>query len=88
MKIVKFRKELVLVITHQLIKAKMEHYVVVLGQEYTLQVKYRKRSMIRFEVCGWPLLMYEVPYICVPTLEDTDMVQDEELDKIPNKDQS
>ena len=82
MKLLKFRKELTLFIQIQLIKGGKEHYVVVCGQDYTLQVKYKKGSMITFDILGYQILLYEVPYICVPTLLDSDMVKDGEMTKI------
>lgn len=85
MKIGKFKKELVYQIYNQLLRAKYEHYVVVLGTDYMLQVKYSKGTMIKFDILGVIVLLYEVPYIAVPTLRDSESVSDREYDKIENK---
>ena len=45
-----------------------------LATTYMLQVKYRKGSMITFEICGVTVLLYEVPYIDVPTLPEASKV--------------
>lgn len=68
---------------NQLIKeGSLEHYVVLMGTQYMLQVKYRKGSMIKFEICGHTMLLYEVPFIDVPTLQDSAMVKASEILKI------
>jgi len=76
MKIGKFKKELVFQVYNQLLRGKYEHYVVVLGTDYMLQVKYSKGSMIKFDILGMIVLLYEVPYISVPTLRDNEGVND------------
>lgn len=38
--------------------------------------------MIRFEILNYSLLLYEVPYICVPSLKDNDMLTDKEYEEI------
>ena len=50
-----------------------------------LQVKYRKGSMIRFEITGTTVLLYEVPYISVPSLKDSDKLTDKEYEEIADK---
>lgn len=82
MKIEKFKKELVFQIYNQLIRAGKEHYVVVLGSDYTTQVKYSKGSMIKFDLFGNIILLYEVPYISVPTLKIEDSLSNYEYEKI------
>lgn len=42
--------------------------------------------MIRFEILGHQIQLYEVPYISPPTLNDEDMVKDQEYSEIKNKD--
>jgi hypothetical protein len=59
--------------------------VVVLGTEYVIQVKYSKGSMIKFDVLGTLILLYEVPTISVPTLRESDCLSNAEYDKIENK---
>ncbi|CDW78550.1 UNKNOWN [Stylonychia lemnae] len=82
MKIGKFKKELLFHIYNQLIRAKYEHYVVVLGTEYMLQVKYSKGSMVKFDILGVIVLLYEVPYISVPTIRDNEQVFEKEFEKL------
>lgn len=60
----------------------LEHYVVLMGTQFMLQVKYRKGSMIKFDIYGHTLLLYEVPYIDVPTLADSAMLKTAEILKI------
>ena len=43
-----------------------------------LQVKYSKGSMIKFDILGQIVLIYEVPYIAVPTLKDSESVSNKE----------
>jgi hypothetical protein len=77
-----FREKLVAFIHNQLIKeGSLQHYVVMMGTQYMLQVKYRKASMIKFDIAGHTLLMYEVPYIDVPTLTDASKLRDSELEE-------
>ncbi len=38
--------------------------------------------MAKFDVLGTMLLMYEVPYIAVPTLKDSDLLSDKEVEKL------
>jgi len=38
--------------------------------------------MIKFDVLGTLILLYEVPYIAVPTLKDTDVLTDKEAKKV------
>jgi hypothetical protein len=47
-----------------------------------LQVKYRKGTMMKFDVAGQTVLLYEVAYITVPTLTQEAKVTDEEIQKI------
>ena len=68
-----------------MIRGKLDHYVVVIGNEFMLQVKYRKGSMIRFEITGTTVLLYEVPYISVPSLKDSDKLTDKEYEEIADK---
>lgn len=56
--------------------------MVALGSDYMLQLKYSKGSMAKFDVLGTMLLMYEVPYIAVPTLKDADYLSDKEVEMI------
>lgn len=56
--------------------------MVALGSDYMLQLKYSKNSMAKFDVLGTMLLMYEVPYIAVPTLKDADYLFDKEVESI------
>jgi hypothetical protein len=58
--------------------------VVVLGTHYMLQVKYRKGSMIKLDLLGQTILLYEVPYIDVPTLPDTSRIFNKEMAEIKN----
>jgi hypothetical protein len=60
----------------------LEHYVAIFGQDYLLQVKYSKGSLIILDVIGFSLLLYEVPYISVPTILKEDSLTDEEYKKI------
>ena len=85
MKSSKFKKDLASHVYNQLIRGKLEHYVVVIGNDYMLQVKYRKGSMIRFEITGTTVLLYEVPYISVPSIKDSDTLKDKEYEEIPDK---
>ena len=41
--------------------------------------------MIRFEILGYLMLLYEVPYISAPTLSESYMVKDSELEKLDPK---
>ena len=50
-----------------------------------LQVKYRKNSMIKFDICGHTLLFYEVPYIDVPTLPENSKVKNAEIEEAMSK---
>lgn len=76
-----FREELVGFVHNQLIKeGTLEHYVVLMGTQYMLQVKYKKGSMIKFDVGGHTLLLYEVPYIDVPTLPEASKVSAKEVE--------
>ena len=70
-----------------MIRAGKEHYVVVFGSDYITQVKYSKGSMIKFDFCGSIILLYEVPYIAVPTLKREDSLSNYEYEKIENKDE-
>lgn len=85
MKSNKFKKDLALFIYNQLVRGKLEHYVVVIGVEYMLQVKYRKGSMIRFDITGTLVLLYEVPYISVPSLKESERLKDLEYEEITDK---
>ena len=53
-----------------------------------LQVKYRKGTMAKFDICGNTVLLYEVAYIAVPTQPQKDKLFDEELAKYPDEDNS
>ncbi len=74
-----FKEELVAFIYNQMIKGGYEHYVILMGSHYMLQVKYRKGTMIKFDIGGVTLLMYEVPFIDVPTLPEASKVSDKEM---------
>ena len=50
-----------------------------------VQVKYRKGSMLKISLQGFTLLMYEVPYIAVPTLPQASQVTDAEFSKIEKR---
>jgi hypothetical protein len=63
----KFRKCLMFHLYNQLIRGNLEHYVCLIGTIYMLQVKYRKGSMAKYDICGQTVLLYEVAYIAVPT---------------------
>ena len=67
MKLNKFRKCIIGHIYQQLIRGNMEHYVCLVGTKFMLQVKYRKGTMAKFDICGNTVLIYEVAYIAVPT---------------------
>lgn len=41
--------------------------------------------MIKFEILGVLVLLYEVPYIAVPTLKASESVSDKEYESIENK---
>jgi hypothetical protein len=41
--------------------------------------------MIKLDVCGFTILLYEVPYIDVPTLPDTSKVKDSEINAMFEK---
>ncbi len=41
--------------------------------------------MIKFDILGILVLLYEVPYIAVPTLKDSEKLSDSEYAKIENK---
>lgn len=56
-----------------------------MGTQYMLQVKYRKRSMVKFDISGHTLLLYEVPFIDVPTLPEASMVRDKEIEEAKEK---
>ncbi len=56
-----------------------------MGTSYMLQVKYRKGSMAKFDICGNTVLLYEVAYIAVPTQPTKDKLYDEELAKFPEQ---
>ena len=43
--------------------------------------------MIKFEILGLALLLFEVPYIAVPTLSEKGMVLNEEYEKIEKKEE-
>lgn len=81
----KFKKAFVSELYNQLIRAKYEHYVVVLGSDYMLQVKYSKGSMIKFEILGQLVLLYEVPYLAVPTIKDAERLTDQEYEQIEDR---
>ena len=81
-----FREKLVAYIHNQLIKeGSCQHYVVLMGTQYMLQVKYRKGSMMKLEACGHTILLYEVPYIDVPTLPESSKLLDKELEESRKK---
>ncbi len=88
MKTNKFRKSLISHTYQQLIKGNYEHYVCLVGTTYMLQVKYRKGTMAKFDICGNTVLLYEVAYIAVPTQHTKDKLYDEELAKFPEEDNS
>ena len=50
-----------------------------MGTEYMLQVKYRKGTMIKFNICGQTVLLYEVAYLAVPSLKDDAKISDAEI---------
>jgi len=85
MKTNKFRKCLISHTYQQLIKGNFEHYVCLVGTSYMLQVKYRKGSMAKFDICGNTVLLYEVANIAVPTQPTKDKLYDEELAKFPEQ---
>ena len=68
---------------NQLIRGNLEHYVCLIGTIYMLQVKYRKGSMAKFDICGQTVLLYEVAYIAVPTQAQKDKLADADLEKLP-----
>ena len=53
-----------------------------IGTQYMLQVKYRKTSMIKFDICGQTVLLYEVTYIAVPTLKQEAKISEGEVEKM------
>ena len=55
------------------------------GTTYMLQVKYRKGTMAKLDICGNTVLLYEVSYIAVPTQHTKDKLYDEELSKYPEE---
>jgi hypothetical protein len=78
-----FKEQFVGFIHNQMIKeGSLHHYVVLLGTQFMLQVKYKKGSMIKFDVYGQTVLLYEVAYIDVPTLQDTSRVRNSEIKEI------
>jgi hypothetical protein len=44
--------------------------------------------MIRFDITGIQVLLYEVPYISVPTIRDNEKLKDEEYEEIKDKNES
>ena len=51
-----------------------------------LQVKYRKGSMIKVDIANsLTLLLYEVPFIDVPTRPDASKVSDKEIKEVIDK---
>ena len=38
--------------------------------------------MIKFDICGQTVLLYEVPYIAVPTLKDDAKITDRDIEKL------
>jgi hypothetical protein len=52
-KLTSFKEKLVAFVYNQLIReGSLEHYVVLMGTKYMLQVKYRKGSMIKYDIAG------------------------------------
>ena len=45
-----------------------------------LQVKYSKGSMIKFDILGYTVLLYEAPYIAVPTAKSLGLLSDSEYE--------
>ncbi|TNV81617.1 hypothetical protein FGO68_gene3409 [Halteria grandinella] len=77
-----FRERLVGFIHNQLIKeGSLQHYVVLMGTQFMLQVKYRKGSMMKLDICGHTLLLYEVPFIDVPTLPEASRLKESEIEE-------
>jgi len=84
-KLESFRLELVSFINMQMKRGNLGQYVAIIGQDYTLQVKYSKTSMAKFDILGFVLLLYEIPYITVATLLQKEKVTDEDMEKIKSK---
>ena len=61
----------------------MEHYICLVGTTFMLQVKYRKNTMAKFDICGNTVLIYEVAYIAVPTQKPEDKLNDAEITNLP-----
>ena len=70
------------VLHNQLIRGGLEHYVCLIGTQFMLQVKYRKTTMIKFDICGQTVMLYEVAYIAVPSLLQDAKITDKEVEKL------
>ena len=77
-----FKRDLITHTYNQLIRGGFEHYVCLIGTQFMLQVKYRKTSMIKFDICGQTLMLYEVAYIAVPCLLQDAKITDKEVEKL------
>ena len=77
-----FKRDLITHTYNQLIRGGYEHYVCLVGTQFMLQVKYRKNTMIKFDICGQTLMLYEVAYIAVPSLLQDAKITDKEVEKL------
>lgn len=62
-----FRNQYMLLVEGQLALAGYNHYVALLGNQLSLEVKLSRHTLIVFEVCKhFQLIIYELPYINLP----------------------
>lgn len=60
----------------------MTQAIVIIGQEFTLQVKYSKGSLAKFELFGFHLLTYDPPYVAIGSVTEEEIITNGKLDKV------
>lgn len=46
----------------------MKDHVVVMGNNFSMEAKYARGTLTIFDIAGFRVLIYEVPYISVPSM--------------------
>lgn len=63
-----FRRGLIHFYERYLIDHKMKDHVVVMGNNFSMEAKYARGTLTIFDIAGFRVLIYEVPYISVPSM--------------------
>lgn len=66
-----FRRGLIHFYERYLIDHKMKDHVVVMGNDFAMEAKYARGTLTIFDIVGFRLLIYEVPFITVPSIAVT-----------------